>query len=228
MNAMPALERLLDSRLLWQGQGLQAPGPGIPTGFAELDAALPLGGWPPAALTELLLPAWGLGELRWLLPTLARLSRAGGRIVLVSPPFIPYAISWQRAGVDLRQLSIVTAGHGADTFWSLEQCLRSACCAAVLGWPEGADHTMLRRLQVAADHGQTPGFLLRHLRHARQPSPAALRLQLQAGGRLSVLKCRGGSVPARPFGLPAADGLSPVLPATPVPDRCPAPAVDAG
>ena len=77
MNAMPALERLLDSRLLWQGQGLQVPGPGIPTGFAELDAALPLGGWPPAALTELLLPAWGLGELQWLLPTLARLSRSG-------------------------------------------------------------------------------------------------------------------------------------------------------
>lgn len=219
MHAITALEQLMNSRQVWQGQGRPGPGPGIPTGFAELDAALPLGGWPASALTELLLPAWGMDELQWLLPTLARLSQGGGRIVLVSPPFIPYAPSWQRAGVALAQLSIVEARQGSDSLWSLEQCLRAACCAAVLGWPEGADHTMLRRLQVAAERGQTPGFLLRHQRHARQPSPAALRLHLQAGGRLVVLKCRGGSVPAGDFRLrpahagrghaaTAADGLS--------------------
>lgn len=207
-DTAPALAQLMARHTIWQGQARHFPSDGIATGFAELDATLPLGGWPAAALTELLLPAWGQDELQWLLPTLARLSQQGGRIVLVSPPFIPYAIGWQQAGVHLARLSIITASRPGDALWSLEQCLRSACCAAVIGWPEGADHTMLRRLQVAADHGQTPGFLLRHQRHAPQPSPAALRLHLHAGGRLTVLKCRGGATPARVFQLPSSPGAA--------------------
>ena len=43
-----------------------------PSGYAALDAALPGGGWPEAALVEVLLAADGLGELSLLLPTLAR------------------------------------------------------------------------------------------------------------------------------------------------------------
>jgi hypothetical protein len=62
------------------------PSAAQPTGFAALDAVLPSGGWPESALTELLLPADGIGELRLLLPTLARLTQARQDIVLVAPP----------------------------------------------------------------------------------------------------------------------------------------------
>ena len=41
------------------------------SGFAALDAQLPGGGWPHGALTELLLPHPGIGELRLLAPALA-------------------------------------------------------------------------------------------------------------------------------------------------------------
>ena len=71
-------------------------------------------------------------------------------------------------------------------------------------WPEGASHAALRRLQVAADHGQALGVALRSARHAPQPSPAALRLQLLPDGGLQGLKCRGGAAPARPIALPVA------------------------
>lgn len=205
MSAQAILDQLMDSRQVWAHRDAGAVGhaqdtaAGIPTGFAALDAALPMGGWPLAALTELLLPCWGLGELQWLWPTLARLSRQGGRVVLVAPPFVPYAITWQRAGVDLSCLDVIEAERAEDALWCIEQCLRSACCAAVLGWPETASHTVLRRLQVAADHGQTPGFMLRAQRHAQQASPAALRVQLSAGGQLRILKCRGGAAPDRVF-----------------------------
>ena len=94
------LASLLAGRQVWQWQAAPLPlAAGIATGIRALDAALPLGGWPAASLSEVLSPAPGLSELRLLWPMLARLSQAGGRVVLVAPPFVPCAIAWQRAGV---------------------------------------------------------------------------------------------------------------------------------
>ena len=57
------------------GGGAQAVSP---SGFAALDALLPGGGWPHGALTELLLPQPGIGELRLLAPVLAAVAGALG------------------------------------------------------------------------------------------------------------------------------------------------------
>ncbi|MBO3274729.1 translesion DNA synthesis-associated protein ImuA [Pseudomonas schmalbachii] len=199
MGAVIALDALLDQRRVWKAQH-NAPLPGAqPTGHAALDAALPSGGWPEAALSEILLPSEGIGELQLLWPTLARLSAAGERVVLVAPPHVPYPHAWQAAGVDLRQLMLIEA-DGRDALWATEQCLRSGSCGAVLCWPQQADDRALRRLQVAAETGQTLAFAYRPLREAVNPSPAALRLVLEAKPRqLRVLKCRGGLAPAQPI-----------------------------
>lgn len=149
-----SLDGLIGSRRLWRGQGAQAAPSAQPTGHAALDAALPTGGWPEAALSELLLPHAGVGELELLWPALARLSREApgheaGMIVLVDPPLLPYAPAWRDAGVALSRLQVVRAS-GRDALWAAEQCLRSGACAAVLCWPQRADDRALRRLQVAA------------------------------------------------------------------------------
>ncbi|MBB1087102.1 translesion DNA synthesis-associated protein ImuA [Lysobacter sp. SG-8] len=206
MAAVVALEDMLAARTLWHAGRLAAGGAdGEPTGHAALDALLPQGGWPRAALTELLLPADGVGELALLVPTLSRLTAAGGTVALVAPPYLPYAPAWQAAGVDLAGLQVVEAGP-ADALWAFEQCLRSGACAAVLGWPERATPQALRRLQVAADSGATFAFAFRDHRHAGNPSPAALRLEAvrgDAGIAWQVRKCRGGPAPARAFRLGA-------------------------
>lgn len=205
MAATASIESLLAARTLWHaGRHAQAAADGESTGHAALDALLPQRGWPRRALTELLLAADGIGELALLLPTLARLSRDGGRVVLVAPPYLPYAPAWQAAGVDLAQLVVVEA-TAQEALWAFEQCLRSGACAAVLGWPARADATALRRLQVAADSGDCLGFVLRDRRHADSPSPAALRLEASRGadGRIAwqVRKCRGGALPPHPLVL---------------------------
>ncbi len=124
---------------------------------------------------------------------------AGATVVLVAPPYIPYAPAWQAAGVDLSALEIVEASQ-RDALWAFEQCLRSGACAAVVGWPQQADAQALRRLQVAADSGSCLGFALRDHKHADNPSPAALRLLYAAeSGRWQVRKCRGGPAPALGF-----------------------------
>ena len=200
MGAIVALETLLAAQTLWRaGRTAILAAEGESTGHAPLDALLPQGGWPRRALTELLLPADGVGELELLFPTLARMTQAGGTVVVVAPPYIPYAPAWQAAGVELAHLEIVEA-QPRDALWAFEQCLRSGTCAAVLGWPRNADAQSLRRLQVAADSGDCLGFAFRDRKHLANPSPAALRLE-QAGGAWHVRKCRGGQLPSRKFAL---------------------------
>jgi len=199
-----SLDAMLAERRLWRGQPATRPRGRNPSGHDALDALLPEGGWPEAALTEFLLAADGLGELRLLLPTLARLTRAAQAVAVIAPPYLPYPDGWRQAGVDLAFVHVVETAP-RDALWAAEQCLRSGCLGAVLAWPRQADDRALRRLQVAADGGRTPGFVFRALREAANPSPAALRIAVDAGTppRLRVLKCRGGNPPARALELPA-------------------------
>jgi hypothetical protein len=209
MGQVVALAALLSDARVWRGQPAALPPAAQPTGFAALDAVLPSGGWPESALTELLLPADGIGELRLLLPTLARLTQARQDIVLVAPPYLPYPAGWRQAGVDFGYVHVIDAGP-RDALWATEQCLRAGCADAVLSWPRHADDRAWRRLQVAAESGQALGFVFRDARVACNPSPAALRIMLEGTPvqgmptQLRVLKCRGGLPPTRPIALPAA------------------------
>ena len=198
-GAVTSLEGLLDQRRLWKGRATPRISGQQPTGHAALDAVLPSGGWPASALSELLLPAHGCGELQLLWPSLARLTASGERVVLVGPPHVPYAPAWQAAGVELRHLSVIAA-EGKDALWAAEQCLRSGSCGAVLCWPMHADDKALRRLQVAAESGQTLAFACRPQAAAVNASPAALRLMIELQPpQWRVLKCRGGVAPAAPI-----------------------------
>ncbi|WP_342309648.1 translesion DNA synthesis-associated protein ImuA [Pseudomonas fluorescens] len=201
MGAVVALDSLFNGGRVWKGRPSVPPASVHPTGLAALDAVLPTGGWPESALSEILMAKDGVGELQLVLPTLARLSAAGERIVLVAPPYTPYPHAWQNAGVDLRQLSVVQAEE-RDALWAVEQCLRSGSCGAVLCWPRKADDRALRRLQVAAETGQTLAFAWRALSEAINASPAALRLAVEAKpAQVRVLKCRGGLAHPAPIAL---------------------------
>ncbi|GAB3384721.1 translesion DNA synthesis-associated protein ImuA [Lysobacter fragariae] len=204
MGALIALDSLLAQRRVWRGQAaIASPAPAHPTGLPELDAVLPTGGWPDAALTELLLSADGIGELQLLWPTLARLSQPkDGLIALVSPPYHPYPPAWHAADIRLGALQVIATANPREALWATEQCLRSGACSAVLCWPQQADDRALRRLQVAAETGQGLGFAFRPMKAAANPSPAALRIAIDSAPRqLRVLKCRGGLAPTRPIAL---------------------------
>lgn len=93
------LSTLLQRPDLWRGDTLaRTAQDGVASGFAELDAALPGGGWPRGALTELLPHKMGIGELSLLLPALTALEAEAGWIALVAPPWRPHAPAWQAVG----------------------------------------------------------------------------------------------------------------------------------
>lgn len=202
MRQVAALDELLTARTVWRGQPASLLPSRQPTGLALLDAALPLGGWPEHALTEVLHPADGVGEFDLLVPTLARLTQSAQTVVLVAPPYVPFPQALEDRGIDLRHIHIVEAEPHRE-LWALEQCLRSGACAAVLGWPRKVDDHGLRRLQVAADAGRCLAFVFRDAKCSRNPSPAALRIEVDVDRRLRVRKCRGGATPARAFPIAA-------------------------
>lgn len=198
-----SLDELLENPHLWRGRNPAQGMAGLASGYAELDAHLPGGGWPQHALTEILLEQYGIGELRLLMPALATLSAGGqerdfsdpGWIAWVAPPFQPYPPALQQWGIDLSRMLIVRPKTDKEVLWSAEQALSSGTCAAVLLWPERLDDQASRRLQLAAEKGSSWAVAFRPLAARSEPSAAALRIELRTAGtgtRLSIVKSRGG------------------------------------
>ena len=192
---------LIEHPHIWRGFDGRTAHAAHVTGFRDLDAHLPGGGWPAAALTEIVVERYGIGELSLLMPAMARLSamrtseQAGRWIFWISPPFIPYAPALARRGIDLNRILLVHAPMArSESLWAMEQALRAKSCVAVLAWARHAEDAALRRLQLAAEQSHCWAVLFRPVDALRQRSPAALRLKLAkttTGTRIEILKCRG-------------------------------------
>jgi protein ImuA len=187
----------------------------LPSGFAQLDAQLPGGGWPRKVLTELLLPHPGIGEIRLLAPVLAATQRAGRLVMLFDPPAAVSAPALLELGLDVNQLLVIQTHlqlrPGADRLWALEQALKSGHVGAVIAWlPPRLRAERLRRLQLAAHAHDGPAFMLREVAAQQNASAAPLRLALHPAGAdqlgLRVLKRRGP-----PLLTPVHLALPPVL-----------------
>ncbi|MCP5430930.1 MAG: hypothetical protein H6962_12515 [Chromatiaceae bacterium] len=189
------LDELKRSGMLWQGQhGLPAPGRVLPSGWAVLDELLG-GGWPRAALVEVLSEAHqGLPLLLPLLvrlveyaAALAGLGRTALRAVCTGAGGARGAGRAPAAGARGIGWTVAVGGRaGAQV-----GCLR----VVVLVWPRQLQTAQLRRLQLAAEEGDCVAILFRSVRAARQASPAALRLRVcpvPSGLEVEVLKRRGG------------------------------------
>jgi len=191
------LATLLNHPAIWRGDDCARVADTVPSGYIELDAVLPGGGWPRGALTELLVERPGIGELRFLLPALSRLAREDRWLALIAPPYQLYVPSLAGSGIDPGRLVCVRTSSPQEQLWAAEQAMRSNACAAVVMWPAELDEKAARRFQLAAEEGRCFGVLYGKAGRPRA-SAAPLRLQLAAakdGLAIQVLKRRGGQVP---------------------------------
>jgi cell division inhibitor SulA len=200
MGTPATLTRLLEHPALWRAGQLHQGAPAArASGFAELDAHLPGGGWPETGLAEFLLGTTGIGELRVLAPLIGALSREQPRwIAWVNPPFTPYAPALAAMGIDLGRMLVINARTHQEALWALEQTSRSGSCSLALAW---LDERQLqpkdtRRLQFAAQQGHMLTCLFRPEHAAATHSMAELRMQLAPAEpgtlTLDIRKRRGG------------------------------------
>lgn len=189
----------------WQRFGVrrasqQAAQPTMHSGWPALDKLLPGGGYPIGAVTELLVAANGIGEISLLLHGLAAQMQAftQQRLALIAPPDALNAPALMQAGIDCARVPIVHCRDDSERIWCVEQMAAPDVFAAFIVWGDTLDGTALRRLQLAAEKAACPVFVYRHIRRARERSPAALRLAVScrvtqgvSRQQLEVVKCRG-------------------------------------
>lgn len=229
VTSAPAPETLHPS--LWRASQLaRADVRCIDTGHVALSGQLPGGGWPVGTLIDLLVQQPGIGEIRLLAPALTSVAKRS--IIMVEPPQAPQAIALASLGLAPSQLIWIRSPRSADALWSAEQVLKSGACGAVLFWQPHIRAESLRRLHLAAQHGETLFFMFRPLSAAQDTSPAPLRLSLrpaQGGIEIGFVKRRG---PQRdePLFLPMSiPTVKPSIPTPPVlvPRPVPRPVVKA-
>ena len=218
---------------VWKGQALhQAPGAGVSSSFRLLDRELPGNGWPRGTLIELLVHRLGIGELRFLAPTLRALTQSGQHVVLLTPPHLPYAQAFDALGVDSGKVLVVNAQTPVDRLWAVEQTMKSNSFGALITWlddlptepprqHQAAQFTRpdrIRRLQLAASRTQGLVFAFRPLAAQHHASPAPLRLLLLPRRypdlAVQILK-RRGPVMSRPIDIAIpvpGTGLRPIEP----------------
>lgn len=218
-SSRPSADRLAAalSASVWRASELgTAPAPVRASGWAELDAELPGGGWPCQALTEILLPCTASCEWRLTGPALRTVAANHGPIVLIGPPVPPHVPGLMHAGVGARDLVWIQAEKVAERLWAAEQLIRANAAAAVLAWVPQARPEQIRRLQISALRCEGLVFVFRPDSACQQASAAPLRLRVapRAGWALEVqILKRRGALHEDAILLPSVPGgLAEVLP----------------
>jgi len=167
-----------------------------------IDAGLPWGGLPRAALHEILAaePGAAAGFAALVL------ARAGGTVLWIAPDSDAWPPGLARFGLSPAQLVLVRAPRPQDALWAMEETLRCPAVGAALLMAGALDLTAARRLQLAAEAGGVLGLLLRPDEDNAAPTAALTRWRIGAtpsdstsphaigdpAWSLDLLRCRGG------------------------------------
>ena len=201
---------------VWRANELgQAKQSIVSSGWASLDAELPGGGWPRAAVTEVLATQPSVLEWRLLSPALRQVVAAGGQVVVIGPSRHPHLPGLLHEGLDERQLVWVRAEAPSERMWVTEQLIRSNAAGAIVAWLPQARQEQLRRLQVGALGCEGLIFLCRPTSARHEASASPLRVHASVGLdwqlKVNVFK-RRGPVHESELILPSVPGgLSAVL-----------------
>ncbi|XZE53753.1 ImuA family protein [Planctomycetaceae bacterium SH139] len=173
----------------------------ISCGCAVLDAMLPGGGLAPGTLNEWVEqePGGGGGWLSLLaarsalLPTTSSLanssvSLATGQMVILDLAGTFYPPAAAAAGIPTERMIVVRPANRADALWAADQALRNPAVTVVWGHLERLDDREARRLQLAAELGNTLGLWLRPRVALNEPSWAEVRWHVRSlpGNKLTA------------------------------------------
>lgn len=182
----------------------------LPLGIGEIDAHLPAGGLPAGALHEIVAADTGMaGVASAFSAYLASLSENGpvlwceGARILDAGALHPPGL--RRFGLDPGRLVVARTRNDAETLWAMEDGLRCAALAAVVGALAAVSLTESRRLQRAAEASGVTALMLRPPGVEPVPNAATTRWRVGAaepggdgigfsppGWRIEMFRCRGG------------------------------------
>jgi protein ImuA len=195
----------------------------ISTGSPALDRLLPCRGLRRGTLVEYLSPLPGSGAGLFALSAARHACRDGRAFVVLDAAglwkrraaakpsrrsakfFYPPAAA--AIGLDLDGMLVLRPTNQADALWALDQVLRCPAVGAAWAVCDRLDIRDFRRLQLAAEEGQTLGLLLRSSRQRGHPTWADVRFEVRGmipssfGNssvspwrlRVELIRCHGGA-----------------------------------
>src|SRR5580700_10815784 len=172
---------MAELRRLMPGMGEQRKP--LPFGLAAIDSHLPDGGLACGALHEVVPEAESCiaAAFGFIAAVLARLPYP---LLFVMPayglrPYRPHSglhgHGLNVLGLDPARLILVETAHRKETLWAMEEAVRSAAPAVVVGVIDTLDLKLSQRLHLAATDAGVPLFLLR-------PAPPTLPSPANGGG----------------------------------------------
>ncbi|WDQ16923.1 ImuA family protein [Rhodopirellula sp. P2] len=167
--------------------------PRFSTGSSVLDSWLPGGGMRRGTISEWIAETegGGAGTLSLLAaaqmlgttgqPPSAAHAHHDGPLIVVDPGGHFYAPAAVACGIPAERIVWCRVTNRRDAVWTLDQALRCGSVAAVWSMlPWNLNDRDARRLQLAAETGQTPGLLVRTASAGRQPSFASVRWHVRS------------------------------------------------
>lgn len=145
------------------------------TGVPALDELLPRKGLAWGTLVEWLSESEGSGAMVLTLAIIADVLGESGSLVVIDGRQEFYPPAAVGLGIPLERLVLVRPENDRDALWAWEQALRSGAVAVVLGWIDRLNDRAFRRLQLAAETGDSLAFLLRPASCRAEPSWAEAR-----------------------------------------------------
>jgi cell division inhibitor SulA len=174
----PTIAYLKDKNLLWQANHSQDSLNQKHTGFKELDNALQ-GGFPECGVIDIR-SQMGIGELRLVLPSILsrQQKRATDLVTFIAPPLSINSEMLAEFGFTLNQVMVVQPLSSKQILWSAEQSLKSGCCHSVIIWQTSLSVAQVKRLQLAAEKGNSLVFIMRQPQQEHISLPVTLGLKL--------------------------------------------------
>ncbi len=173
------------------------------------DAHLPWGGLATGGLHDVVAADAGMASAFCAL-ICARLADAGGSGATVLwcegaralDAGMLHGPGLRRFGLDPERLTLACTGRDAEILWAMEEGLRCASLAAVVGAVRGASLSQTRRLQFAAESHGVSALMLRPPAAGAAPSAAMTRWRIDP--------VPGKAAPGEDFTAGLADGAVPL------------------
>ncbi|HVJ02953.1 MAG TPA: damage-inducible mutagenesis protein [Sphingomonas sp.] len=173
-------------------EGSAAPRHALPFGLPALDDHLPGGGLAGAALHEVAGSAALCDDAAATIFLAGILARLEGAVFWCLRWRDLFAPALDLAGLSPDRVIHVEAGSDTNVLLAMEECLRHAGLAGVVGEVAKLSTTASKRLQLAAERSGVPAFVFRR----------ASALERQAEGTAAATRWRVLAAPSAPLGIP--------------------------
>jgi len=199
MNSI--LTQLYDNHQIWRGNNHDTLLEVQTTGYPSLDAYL-CGGFPDNSVIELQ-SLNGIGELRLIMPYLAKKTAAEKRLIFISPPSTLSSQMLHSNQINPAHIVVLADVATNDALWSAEQCLKSGCVGVVVLWHQLFSSAQVKRLKLAAQQGHASLIIIRQKSALSLSLAVPLCLSISPdtlGLRIAIIK-QLGHWPKAPFTL---------------------------